>query len=104
MSVGYGGAMGPAQFIPSTWMMYKDQIKAVLGKPGDPWDIKNAFLASGLYLKNAGADQQTYNAEWRPAMIYFAGSVNLKYRFYGDSVMALVAKYEKDIASIEDAG
>ncbi len=100
---GYGGAMGPAQFIPSTWVLYKDKVKAITGKEADPWDIKDAFLAAALYLADYGAAQQTYNAEWRAAMIYFSGTTNTIYRFYGDSVMAIAARYEKDIEAIEKA-
>ena len=103
--VGYGGAMGPAQFIPSTWMKYKERIEGVTGKkPADPWNIRDAFVAAGLYLKDYGASKQTYNSEWRAAMIYFSGSTNTKYRFYGDSVMSLATKYEQDIKDIEAGG
>jgi len=101
MSYGYGGAMGPAQFIPSTWVMYKDRVKAITGKPADPWDIKDAFLAAALYLSDYGAKSQTYNGEWRAAMIYFSGSTNVKYRFYGDSVMRIAAQLTKDIEDLE---
>jgi len=100
MSYGWGGAMGPAQFIPSTWAMYKDRIKAVTGS-ADPWKIKDAFVATALYVKDKGAASQTYNDEWRAAISYFSGSVNLTYRFYGDSVMNIAKKYEEDIKSIE---
>lgn len=103
MSYGWGGAMGPAQFIPSTWIHYKDRISEITGKPADPWDIKHAFLAAALYLSDYGAVKQTYNGEWRAAMIYFSGSTNTKYRFYGDSVMKITAQYEKDIAELEKA-
>ena len=104
MSFGYGGAMGPAQFIPSTWNMYRDRLSSMLGRPADPWNIRDAFLAAGLYLKDAGAGKQTYNAEWRAAMIYFSGGTNPAYSFYGDSVMAIVAQYEGDIAQLEKYG
>lgn len=98
---GYGGAMGPAQFIPSTWVIYKDQVKNITGEAADPWDIKDAFLAAALYVKKYGAASQTYNDEWKAAMIYFSGTTNAKYRFYGDSVMALAKKYEADIKVLE---
>jgi peptidoglycan hydrolase CwlO-like protein len=32
---GWGGAMGPAQFIPSTWNLFADRLKALLGRPAD---------------------------------------------------------------------
>ena len=105
MSYGWGGAMGPAQFIPSTWNIYKDRLYDITGKPGDPWSIKDAFLAAGLYLSDYGATKQTYNGEWRAAMIYFSGtSLRTKYNgygFYGDSVMAITKRYESDIAALE---
>ncbi len=103
MSYGWGGAMGPAQFIPSTWAVYRDKVKAITGKPADPWDIKDAFLAASLYLTDYGATKQTYTAEWKAAMIYFSGSTNTRYRFYGDSVMKIVSQYEKDIKAIENS-
>jgi hypothetical protein len=34
-------------------------------------------------------------------MIYFAGTVNKKYSFYGDNVVAIAAGYADDIAAIE---
>ncbi|GAI57979.1 unnamed protein product, partial [marine sediment metagenome] len=104
MSYGWGGAMGPAQFIPTTWILYRDKVKAITGKAADPWNIKDAFLASALYLADYGAAQQTYNAEWRAAMIYFSGTTNIKYRFYGDSVMKIASQYEEDIKAIEKGG
>ncbi len=104
MSFGYGGAMGPAQFIPSTWMIYKDRVKKITGQPADPWNIKDSFLAAALYLADYGATQQTYNAEWKAVMIYFSGTTNTRYRFYGDSVMAITKQYTEDIEALERAG
>ncbi|MGE4554818.1 MAG: lytic murein transglycosylase [Candidatus Paceibacterota bacterium] len=94
----WGGAMGPAQFMPNTWLKYKDRVSQITGKsPANPWDIRDAFVACALYLADWGATQKTRNAEWRAAMIYFSGSTNPRYRFYGDSVMALADKYQQDI-------
>ncbi len=53
---GYGGAMGPAQFIPSTWMSVRDRVAAITGSsPANPWSVRDSFLASGLYLRDLGA-------------------------------------------------
>ncbi len=101
MSFGYGGAMGPAQFIPSTWKLYAARLQAILGRPANPWNINDAFLASALYVSDYGARSQTYDGEWKSAMIYFAGTVNTKYRFYGDNVMKIAQGYAADIAAIE---
>lgn len=94
----WGGAMGPAQFMPKTWLSYRDRIREITGSnPPNPWDVRDAFVACALYLANWGATAKTRDAEWKAAMIYFSGSTNPRYRFYGDSVMALADKYQQDI-------
>jgi peptidoglycan hydrolase CwlO-like protein len=99
----WGGAMGPAQFMPNTWLKYKNRISQITGKnPPNPWDIRDAFVACALYLADWGASQRTREAEWRAAMIYFSGSTNPRYRFYGDSVLALADKYQKDIDYLKE--
>ena len=98
----WGGAMGPAQFMPRTWLAYKDKIAQTTGhNPPNPWDVRDSFTAAALYLANWGATKQTRDAEWRAAMIYFSGSTNTRYRFYGDSVMAIADRYEQDIATLK---
>jgi peptidoglycan hydrolase CwlO-like protein len=96
--VGWGGAMGPAQFIPSTWMGYKDKVAALTGKTANPWDIRDAFLAAAIKLKAGGAG--TVDGEWAAAMRYFSGGTNTKYRFYGDNVVAMAAQYQNDINNL----
>lgn len=107
----WGGAMGPAQFIPATWadkyssptkVPYSERVEEITGAGvADPWNIKHAFIASALYLTDYGAKSQNENKEWRAAMIYFSGSTNTKYRFYGDSVLRIAEQYEDDIKNLE---
>lgn len=95
-----GGAMGPAQFIPTTWLLYKDTVAKITGvNPPNPWDPRTAFVASALLLKDNGAAAGTYQAERRAALRYLAGSnwSNPSYAFYGDDVMALAQKYQEQI-------
>ncbi len=102
MSFGWGGAMGPAQFIPSTWMLYKNRLQSILGRPADPWNIQDAFLASGLYLSDYGARTKTRDGEWRAAMIYFSGSTtNSAFYWYANNVLKIADGFERDIAAIE---
>lgn len=100
---GWGGAMGPAQFIPSTWLGYRAQVSKVTGKtPSNPWDIRDAFVAAGLKLRSNGADG-TAQGEWNAAMRYFSGSTNVRFRFYGDNVASLTQKYQNDIDTLNQA-
>lgn len=95
-----GGAMGPAQFIPTTWLLYKDSVAAATKHdPPNPWDPFDAFVASALLLRDNGAANGGYQAERRAALRYLAGSNWNKpaYAFYGDDVMALAEKYQKQI-------
>ncbi len=95
-----GGAMGPAQFIPTTWLLYEKAITKITGSsPPNPWDPKDAFVASALLLKDNGAAAKTYAAERRAALKYLAGSnwSRPAYAFYGDDVMALASKYQEQI-------
>ena len=98
--MGWGGAMGPAQFIPSTWMGYRAKVTKISGKStANPWDIRDAFLASAIKLTGDGADG-TDHGDWKAAMRYFSGSTNTKYRFYGDNVIATTQQYLKDISEL----
>ena len=101
---GYGGAMGPAQFIPSTWVMYQDRIAVVTGqRPANPWDPRTAAFASALLLKDNGADAGTPEAERLAALRYLAGwknASNPSYAFYGNDVMSLAAKFQNDISIV----
>jgi len=104
-SYGYGGAMGPAQFIPSTWILYKDRIaKAVGYSPPNPWDPKTAFFATALLMSDNGADAGGRAAERLAALRYFAGWKNAgkaSYAFYGDGVMELADKFQRQIDILE---
>ena len=98
---GWGGAMGPSQFIPSTWELYADKIASALGISGmpNPWEPKDAFFASAIYLGELGADNGGYTAERTAALKYYAGSNwNKKANaFYGNNVMKKAISIQADI-------
>lgn len=103
-SYGWGGAMGPSQFIPSTWVLYKDRIAKVTGQsPPNPWDARTAIHATALLMMDNGADGGTYATERKAALKYFAGGNWSKpaYAFYGDDVMAFAEDYQRDINILE---
>ena len=96
---GCGGAMGPAQFMPTTWTLYTDRIAKAIGhNPPNPWNPSDAFMAAAILLMDNGADKGTQYAERLAALRYLAGWKNAEkpsYSFYGDDVMELAAKYQK---------
>jgi len=101
-STGYGGAMGPAQFIPSTWTSYQARIAKLAGHvnvPANPWDNLDAFTAIALYMTDLGAGAQTPAAERTAALKYFAGGYyrNPAFAPYGDNVMQFAADFQQEI-------
>lgn len=98
---GWGGAMGPAQFIPSTWVQYQDRIANAVGQnPPNPWDARTAVFATAILMMDNGADAQTAAAERLAALRYLAGWKNASkaaYAFYGNEVMDLAAKFQGQI-------
>ena len=75
-AVGWGGAMGPAQFIPSTWVLLQQRIADALGQSlstVNPWNPQDAFTASALYLSDLGARVGSYTSERTAACKYFSG-------------------------------
>lgn len=95
---GWGGAMGPAQFIPSTWLLYKDRIARVTGhNPANPWEPEDAFMASALFLSDLGAYSRAHEQE--AAGRYFAGRRwdTPIGRRYSSQVLAKAANYQEQI-------
>lgn len=104
LNVGYGGAMGPAQFIPSTWALFESKIAANVGRPAsDPWNPEDAFMASGLYLADLGAASQSYTSERNAACRYYSGrSCSGSNTFYGDQVMGRVKTIQDNIDILQN--
>ncbi len=99
---GYGGAMGPSQFIPSTWQIIKGRIATLLGITSpDPWNPKDAFIASAIYLTDLGAVNGSYTAERNAACKYYSGRIcdsktPINYT-YGNSVMTKAANIQTNM-------
>jgi membrane-bound lytic murein transglycosylase B len=92
---GYGGAMGPAQFIPSTWKMFANRLKNILGHEANPWSPRDAFMASGMYLSDLGAVGDSASAQNRAACKYYGSGGSTC--SYSRSVMALKVKIQANI-------
>lgn len=109
----YGGAMGPAQFIPSTWKLYEKAIAAITGNnPPNPWNNADAFAATAVYMKDllesssckSYAETNKHLVSYQTllercaAAKYYSGSRWYTYRFwYGEPVVTQANKFERDI-------
>ncbi len=97
---GYGGAMGPAQFIPSTWGGYKSRLKALLGYEANPWNPKDAFMASAMLLTDKGAVGNVPSLQHIAACKYYGtGGATCG---YSNSVMKLKIGIQANIDLLQE--
>ncbi|KND50237.1 MAG: hypothetical protein AB198_02800 [Parcubacteria bacterium C7867-003] len=99
---GYGGAMGPAQFIPSTWKIFETRLKDTLGRDSNPWNPEDAFMASSMYLGDLGAGSGTFSGESRAACRYYGSGGSTC--SYSRSVMKLRDSIQADIDYLTQYG
>lgn len=103
---GWGGAMGPAQFIPSTWAIYASRIAAGLGKSvANPWSAPDAIMAMSFLLADNGAAASGYTANFNAAARYYAGwngPNTTAGKNYASQVMAKVAGIQQNIDYLAD--
>lgn len=93
---GYGGAMGPAQFIPSTWKGVAKEIGV-----SNPWNAHDAIFASSQYLSDLGANS-SYLSQIKAACRYYGtGGSNCS---YGNSVMSKVSGIQSNIDYLTQYG
>jgi membrane-bound lytic murein transglycosylase B len=98
-SYGCGGAMGPAQFLPTTWLRFEDRVAELTGhNPPNPWNIEDSFTAAAIFLADAGASSQTQAGEIAAAKTYISGNANCtKYicRSYSSRIISLARDIDR---------
>lgn len=102
-----GGAMGPAQFMPTTWLNlgYKQRVENITGvRPANPWRARDAFLAAALYLADWKASTQHLQSEIGAVTAYLCGTSTMTARcsraggeWYRNEVMKKVDWWQQQI-------
>ncbi len=93
---GYGGAMGPAQFIASTWLSVESRAGV-----SNPWNARDAITASSYYLSQLGATN-SYSSQVKAACKYYGtGGSSCS---YGTQVMNRVAGIQDKIDYLKQYG
>lgn len=102
--IGWGGAMGPSQFIPSTWKIFEDRIERITGaSTADPWNPRDAITATSLYLMDLGAVAGNESSERNAACKYYSGRScsSGPGASYGNSVMRKIIGVQADIDKLQ---
>lgn len=88
---GCGGALGPAQFLPSTWLGYEAQVSRLTShQPPNPWNVEDAFTGAALKLAKSGATDQSRGGEITAAKTYLSGKPSCSTRtcnYYANAVL-----------------
>jgi peptidoglycan hydrolase CwlO-like protein len=109
----YGGAMGPAQFMPQTWQSIVKRVSSIINVPyPSPFNNLDAFTASAVLLKDNQDRCKTAFTKrsdiWACSASKYYGGLSLKgskltnfmYYGYGASVLKRALQFEKDIETL----
>ena len=109
----YGGAMGPAQFMPQTWTGISKRVSSILSiSYPSPFNNLHAFTAAAVLLKdNQDRCKTAFTKKsdiWACAASKYYGGLNLKgtrltnfmYYGYGAAVLKRALQFEKDIDTL----
>ncbi len=94
---GTGGAMGVPQFMPDTWLEYKDRIAAIVGKDNpDPWDAQDGAVAMALKVSDvSGVTAHNRYAERNAAKRYLSGNTSWRYDWYANLIFYWANNYKQ---------
>ena len=92
---GTGGALGIPQFMPDTWLEYKDRIAAVSGNATpDPWDIRDGVIAMALKVADVpGVTDHNIWAERVASKMYLSGTTSWRYDWYANQIQYWAKNY-----------
>jgi peptidoglycan hydrolase CwlO-like protein len=89
----HSGAMGPAQIMPTTWEGMEPRIGQLMGKAlVNPYELSDAFVATGIFLADRGAQNPAKEAE--ALQRYVGGKYWESQSWYSEKVMAVAKEYE----------
>lgn len=102
---GWGGAMGPSQFIPSTWRLFEKRVESATGaSAANPWNPYHAITAMAMYLQDLGAVAGNEASERNAACKYYSGracSTSSAGAGYGNAVMKKLYSMQADIDKLQ---
>lgn len=93
---GTGGALGIGQFMPDTWLEYKDRVSEIVKKENpDPWNEKDAVIAMALKLSDVyGVTSHNRFAERNAAKMYLSGTTSWRYDWYANKIFYWSENYD----------
>ncbi len=92
---GWGGAMGPGQFMPATWESIEARVSALMKKPlPNPYELTDALVGTSIMLADRGATDR--QKEFEAVNRYLAGPNWLYHTWYGKRVLAVAKEYEAE--------
>lgn len=90
---GWGGAIGPGQFLPDTWERIAVRVGALMNKETpDPFELADSLVGVGIMLADRGAGDPAREME---AIARYLAGPNWQYHlWYSKRVLAVAAEYE----------